>query len=258
MPDSSQPYIEFAHVSKSFGDQPVLHDVSFDVQRGETVAVLGRSGVGKSVTLKHILGFLRPDEGEVYVAGQDVTKMSEAELGEMRRRVTMVFQSGALFDSLTAGENVAYPMRERALRATEELDEDTLYERVKQLLGLVDLEDVEDVMPAGLSTGMKRAVAIARALAAAPEAILYDEPTTMVDPLMAHTVGDLMLKLKRQRGLTSVVVTHDTKLARKLADRVVFLAEGRVAFFGPMRDLNSSPDPLIKEFIELDAMTLRK
>ncbi len=254
----SEPYVEFAHVSKSFGEQPVLQDVSFDVQRGETIAVLGRSGVGKSVTLKHILGFLAPDEGEVHVNGQNVGKMTEAELTEMRRKVTLVFQSGALFDSLTVAENVAYPLRERAIRADASLGESDIEDRVRQLLGLVDLENVEELMPSDLSTGMKRAVAIARALAAAPEAILYDEPTTMVDPLMAHTVGDLILKLKRRRGLTSVVVTHDMKLARKLADRVVFLAEGRVAFFGPMSELDSCPDPLIQEFIQLDELSIEK
>ena len=258
MQNASEPYIQFVHISKSFGDQAVLQDVSFDVRRGETVAVLGRSGVGKSVTLKHILGFLQPDQGEVYVSGIDVAKMNGFELSEMRQRVTMVFQSGALFDSLTVGENVAYPLRERALRERNGLDEDAIQERVEQLLGLVDLDNVGDLMPADLSTGMKRAVAIARALAAAPEAILYDEPTTMVDPLMAHTVGDLILKLKRKRGLTSVVVTHDVRLARKLADRVVFLAEGRVAFFGPMNEIDSCPDPFIKEFVQLDEISLSK
>ncbi|HEV2418968.1 MAG TPA: ATP-binding cassette domain-containing protein [Terriglobia bacterium] len=254
----TESYIEFAHVSKSFGEQPVLQDVSFDVRRGETVVVLGRSGVGKSVTLKHILGFLMPDEGEVRVNGQNVEKMTEAELTEMRRKVTLVFQSGALFDSLTVAENVAYPLRERSMRSDADLGEEKIEESVRQLLGLVDLENVEELMPSDLSTGMKRAVAIARALAAAPEAILYDEPTTMVDPLMAHTVGELILKLKRRRGLTSVVVTHDMKLARKLADRVVFLAEGRVAFFGPMSEMDSCPDTLIQEFIELDELSLEK
>lgn len=253
----SEPYIEFAHVSKSFGEQPVLQDVSFDVRRGETVVVLGRSGVGKSVTLKHILGFLMPDEGEVRVNGQNVERMTETELTEMRRKVTLVFQSGALFDSLTVAENVAYPLRERSMRSDAGLSEEKIEESVRQLLGLVDLENVEELMPSDLSTGMKRAVAIARALAAAPEAILYDEPTTMVDPLMAHTVGELILKLKRRRGLTSVVVTHDMKLARKLADRVVFLAEGRAAFFGPMSEMDSCPDLLIQEFIQLDELVLK-
>ncbi|MGH9354016.1 MAG: ABC transporter ATP-binding protein [Terriglobia bacterium] len=255
---SSEPYVEFAHVSKSFGEQPVLQDVSFSVERGETVAVLGRSGVGKSVTLKHILGFLLPDEGEVRVNGQNVGKMTEAELTEMRRKVTLVFQSGALFDSLTVAENVAYPLRERAMRAHANLGEDDIEDHVRQLLGLVDLENVEELMPSDLSTGMKRAVAIARALAAEPEAILYDEPTTMVDPLMAHTIGELILKLKRRRGLTSVVVTHDMKLARKLADRVVFLAEGRVSFFGPMCEMDSCADPLFQEFIQLDELSLER
>lgn len=255
---ASEPYIVFAHVSKAFGEQHVLRDVSFDVRRGETVVVLGRSGVGKSVTLKHILGFLMSDEGEVRVNGQNVEKMTEAELTEMRRKVTLVFQSGALFDSLTVAENVAYPLRERSMRSDADLSEEKIEESVRQLLGLVDLENVEELMPSDLSTGMKRAVAIARALAAAPEAILYDEPTTMVDPLMAHTVGELILKLKRRRGLTSVVVTHDMKLARKLADRVVFLAEGRVAFFGPMSEMDSCRDPLIQEFIELDELSLEK
>lgn len=249
-------FIRFDRVWKSFGDQLVLQDVSFDVRAGETVAVLGRSGVGKSVTLKHILGFLKPDKGEVEVAGRNVVQMTEAELIEMRRHVTMVFQSGALFDSLTAGENVAYPLRERALREPVLRDEGQIEAQVDQLLSLVDLGEARDLMPSDLSTGMKRAVAIARALAANPEAILYDEPTTMVDPLMAQTVGDLILKLKRQRGLTSIVVTHDMRLARKLADRVVFLVEGRVAFFGPTSAMKASPDPVIQDFIELDEISL--
>jgi phospholipid/cholesterol/gamma-HCH transport system ATP-binding protein len=166
----------------------------------------------------------------------------------------MVFQSGALFDSLTAGENVAYPLRERAERGSG-MGEDQIQARVDELLALVEVESVRDLMPSDLSTGMKRAVAIARALAAEPEAILYDEPTTMVDPLMAQTIGDLILKLKRQTGLTSVVVTHDMKLARKLADRVVFLVDGRVSFFGPIKDLDASPEPIVQDFIRLDEVS---
>jgi len=189
-----QPYIEFVHVSKAFDDQPVLVDVSFEVRRGEMVVVLGRSGVGKSVALKHILGFLQPDEGRVFVAGREVSAMTEAELMDVRRRVTMVFQSGALFDSLTVGENVAYPLRERAERGLA-LSEDQIQARVDELLARVELAEMRDLMPADLSTGMKRAVAIARALAAKPEANNYDEPTTMVDHLMALTIGDLILNL---------------------------------------------------------------
>ena len=252
---NGQPYIQFLNVYKAFDEFSVLVDVSFEVERGEMVVVLGRSGVGKSVTLKHILGFLQPDDGRVLVAGNDVSTMAEEDLFEVRRRVTMVFQSGALFDSLTAGENVAYPLRERVARG-EDLEEEAIQARVDELLSLVDLQEVRDLMPSDLSTGMKRAVAIARSLAADPEAILYDEPTTMVDPLMAQTIGDLILKLKKQTGLTSVVVTHDMKLARKLADRVVFLAEGKVAYFGPMRELDGSGEGVIQDFIRLDEVSL--
>jgi phospholipid/cholesterol/gamma-HCH transport system ATP-binding protein len=254
---SEHPYIQFLHVYKSFEEEPVLVDVSFEVRRGEMVVVLGKSGVGKSVTLKHILGFMHPDSGQVFVAGKQVSRMREKDLMEIRRRITMVFQSGALFDSLTVGENVAYPLRERAERGLE-MDEAAIQARVDELLALVELEGVRELMPADLSTGMKRAVAIARALAAEPEAILYDEPTTMVDPLMALTIGDLILKLKRQTGLTSVVVTHDMKLARKLADRVVFLVDGKVAFFGPMNQLDGSSEPVVQEFIQLDEVSFLK
>lgn len=251
-----EPYIEFLHVYKSFNSQPVLEDVTFDVKRGEVVAVLGRSGVGKSVTLKHILGFLKPDEGEVFVGGAEVSTLDEAELMEVRRRVTMVFQSGALFDSLTVGENVAYPFREREARGFP-MSEDEIQLRVNDLLGKVELEDVRDLMPADLSTGMKRAVSIARALAAEPECILYDEPTTMVDPLMAHTLSELILKLKNRTGLTSVVVTHDMKLARKLADRVVFLVDGKVGFFGTIAEMDRSTVPMVQEFIQLDEVSFQ-
>jgi len=252
---NGQPYIQFLNVYKSFDELPVLVDVSFEVKRGEMVVVLGRSGVGKSVTLKHILGFLQPDEGRVLVAGRDVSTMAEQDLFEVRRRVTMVFQSGALFDSLTVGENVAYPLRERVARG-KSLDEDAIQARVDELLSLVDLQELRDLMPSDLSTGMKRAVAIARSLAAEPEAILYDEPTTMVDPLMAQTIGDLILKLKKQTGLTSIVVTHDMKLARKLADRVVFLVDGRVAYFGPVSQIDDSDEQVIQDFIRLDEVSL--
>ncbi len=256
-PPSRTAYIDFRHVYKAFNGTPVLDDVSFDVKRGEMVAVLGRSGVGKSVTLKHILGFLKPDAGEVFVGGREVSILSEEELMDVRRHVTMVFQSGALFDSLTVGENVAYPLRERALRGLS-VTEDEIQARVHDLLAHVEQGGMEDLMPPDLSTGMKRAVAIARALAAEPECILYDEPTTMVDPLMAQTLGDLILKTKRQKGLTSVVVTHDVKLARKLADRLVFLVDGRVAFFGTVPEMDRSDVPMVKEFIELDEVSFLK
>ncbi len=245
----SEHYIEFRGVSKAFDDHLVLDDVSFFVDRGETCVILGRSGVGKSVTLKHIMGFLKPDEGRVIVAGEDITDWSEDQLAEIRRKVTMVFQSGALFDSLTVAENIAFPLENRP-----DLDPDQIEARVRELEEMLEVTEFADKLPAELSTGTKRAVAIARALAQDPEAILFDEPTTMVDPLMAAHTGDLILKLKEKFRKTSVVVTHDTHLAKKLADRVVFLHEGRVAFFGPWAEFESTSDPFLRNFRLLDEL----
>ena len=178
----SDVYIEFDHVSKSFDDRKVLDDVSFDVERGETCVIMGRSGVGKSVTLKHILGFLKPDSGRIRVAGEDITDWGERELAGLRRRVTMVFQSGALFDSLTVAENIAFPLESR-----EGWTEEEIAARVAELLAMLEISQLADKLPSEISTGTKRAVAIARALADDPEAILYDEPTTMVDPIWPRT-----------------------------------------------------------------------
>ena len=241
----SDHYLEFQNVSKSFDDHAVLHDVSFFVDRGETAVIMGRSGVGKSVSLKLLLGFLQPDEGQIIVAGQDVTNYTEAQFAAVRRRVTMVFQSGALFDSLTVAENVAFPLTVNGNNVTEE----QLQRRVEELLEMLEVSQFADRLPADLSTGTKRAVAIARALAEDPEGILYDEPTTMVDPLMASHVSDLILKLKEKFHKTSVVVTHDTHLAKKLADRVIFLQEGRVSFFGTWAELENSADPFLRLFL---------
>src|SRR5205807_7680528 len=214
-PTREGPYIQFQHVSKAFGDKHVLSDVSFEVNTGETVCILGRSGVGKSVALQHILGFLKPDSGRVIVAYEDITDMEERELERIRKKVTMVFQNGALFDSLSVGENVAFPLRERG-----ELSEEEIYQIVDGLLEMVGVREMRDILPSELSTGMKRSVAIARALAAQPEAVLYDEPTTMVDPLQGALLGDLIAKLKLQLKLTTVVVTHHMKLAKKLSTRI--------------------------------------
>src|SRR5216683_1880557 len=252
MPDTVQrPYIEFREVTKAFGEKAVLDRVSFDVMPGETVCILGRSGVGKSVSLQLLMGFLKADSGRVIVAGEDVTDFSEQEMEEIRKKVTMVFQNGALFDSLTVGENVAFPLREK-----RELSEEQIYQVVDGLLEMVGVKEMRDLLPSDLSTGMKRSVAIARALSAQPECVLYDEPTTMVDPLMGNLLGDLIARLKLQLHLTSVVVTHDMRLAKKLADRVVFLYEGRAIFFGPYKDMEKSNEPIIQEFLELDELKL--
>jgi phospholipid/cholesterol/gamma-HCH transport system ATP-binding protein len=224
-----------------------LVDVSLHVNSGETVAIIGRSGVGKSVTLSHIMGFLKPDSGRVIVAHEDITDFSEAELRRIRKKVTMVFQSGALFDSLTVAENILF-----SLELREDYDAQNKQDVVDGLLRMVDLAEYGEAYPGDISTGFKRAVAIARALAAQPECILYDEPTTMVDPIMSAHMASLMLRLKRQLRLTSIVVTHDLGLMREVADRVVVLHEGRVIFFGPTQDLETSQHPHIQEFLELD------
>ena len=239
-------YIEFRHVYKTF-DKPVLVDSNFYVDPGQTVAIIGRSGVGKSVSLAHIMGFLKPDSGRVIVAHEDITDFKEQELNRIRRKVTMVFQSGALFDSLTVGENVLF-----SLELREDYDKQNKEDVVSGLLKMVDLWEERDTYPGDLSTGYRRAVAIARALAAQPQCVLYDEPTTMVDPIMSDHLTTLMLRLKQQLQLTSVVVTHDLDLMNRVADAVVFLDKGCVAFFGPPAELYRSKEPIIQEFLELD------
>jgi len=245
------PYIAFEDVYKSFGEFVVLQGVSFFVNPGETLCILGRSGVGKSVALQILMGFLKPDSGTVLVAGQDIAGLSEREMQEVRRKVTMVFQNGALFDSISVGENVAFPLRERG-----DMEEDQILQVVKGLLEMVGVAGMENMLPSDLSTGMKRSVAIARALAAQPTAVLYDEPTTMVDPLMAHLLGDLIQRLKMQMHLTSIVVTHDMRFAEKLADRLVFLHEGTVRFFGTTEEMRASDDVVLREFFSMDELVL--
>jgi phospholipid/cholesterol/gamma-HCH transport system ATP-binding protein len=248
---SPDPIISFSHVGISFDGRVVLEDVSFFVNRGQTLCILGRSGVGKSVALRILMGFLKPDEGSVHVEGQEITSLDEEGMRAIRKRVTMVFQNGALFDSLSVRENVAFPLRERG-----GLSEEQVQERVDLLINVVGAEDVADALPASLSTGRKRAVAIARALAAEPEVVLYDEPTTMVDPIIARRLGDLIEILKRQMGKTSIVVTHDMRIAERLADMVLFLHQGRVQFFGPVSDFVDSSDPHIQQFLALYAYVL--
>ncbi len=221
------PYIEFKDVSKSFGDNRVLDDVSFKAMPEETLCILGRSGVGKSVSLHHIMGFLKPDSGRVIVAYEDITDYPEPELERIRKKVTMVFQNGALFDSLSVGENVAFPLRER-----RELSEEQIYQIVDGLLEMVGVKEMRD------------------------ECVLYDEPTTMVDPLMAQLLGDLIERLKIQLHLTSVVVTHDMRLAKKLGDRIVFLHEAKVLFIGTYPEMEKCKEPIVQEFLRLDELKL--
>ena len=238
------PYIEFKDVSKAFGENCVLDHVSFDVIAGETVCILGRSGVGKSVTLQNIMGFLKPDTGRVIVAGEDITDYAEPDLQRIRKKVTMVFQNGALFDSLTVGENVAFPLRERG-----DLKEEQIFQIVDGLLEMVGVKEMREQLPSDLSTGMKRSVAIARALAAQPECVLYDEPTAGLDPVVSDSINRLIRRLQKRLGVTSIVVTHDMKSAFHLADHIAYLHEGRIYFYGTPAELEISTDPLIQDFM---------
>jgi phospholipid/cholesterol/gamma-HCH transport system ATP-binding protein len=247
--EQSPYYFEFRDVCKGFDGRTVLDHVSFHVKRGETCVIMGRSGVGKSVSLKHIMGFLKADSGEIFIDGQEVTDWTEEEFQAVRRRVSMVFQSGALFDSLTVAENIAFPLEDAAGLTDEDIEE-----YVQKLARTLEVDDVLGKLPGELSTGARRAVAIARALAQNPEAILYDEPTTMVDPIMVAHMSDLILRLKEAFHKTSIVVTHDTHLAKKLADSVVFLQDGKVSFFGPWKKFEDSKDAFLQNFLAQDEL----
>jgi phospholipid/cholesterol/gamma-HCH transport system ATP-binding protein len=242
-PGKTTNYFEFRDVSKAFDDHVVLNHVSIAVKKGDTCVIMGRSGVGKSVSLKLILGFLKPDSGRIFIDGQDVTDFSEKQFEEVRRRVSMVFQSGALFDSLSVADNIAFPLEDQPGLTGEDIDA-----YVDKLAHVLEVDGVLDKLPGELSTGLRRAVAIARALAQNPEAILYDEPTTMVDPIMAGHMGDLIARLKNAFHKTSIVVTHDTHLAKKLADKVVFLQDGTATVFESWAEFENSKDPFFHNF----------
>jgi phospholipid/cholesterol/gamma-HCH transport system ATP-binding protein len=242
-------FFEFRDVSKAFDERIVLNHVSFTVKKGQTCVIMGRSGVGKSVSLKHLMGFLKPDSGRIFIDGQDVTDFTEKEFAVVRRKVTMVFQSGALFDSLSVADNIAFPLEGQSGLTPEDIDA-----YVNKLAHMLEVDEVLDKLPGELSTGNRRAVAIARALAQNPEAILYDEPTTMVDPIMAAHMGDLIARLKKAFHKTSVVVTHDTHLAKKLADKVVFLQDGKSTVFESWAAFENSEDPFFHNFLMQDEL----
>jgi phospholipid/cholesterol/gamma-HCH transport system ATP-binding protein len=241
----SEPIISLRAVSKAFAAKQVLVNASLDIARGELVAVLGASGSGKSVTLKMINGLIPPDEGEVIVLGHEVHRLSEKQLTPLRRRVSYLFQGGALFDSMTVFDNVAFPMREHL-----ELDRDALRDRVHALLSMVELDDVENLAPSELSGGMRKRVAVARALALEPEIILYDEPTTGLDPVTGETIARLILDLDHRLGVTSVVVTHDIPLVVRVAERVVFLENGRFGFSGTVAEARDQRTGAVSGFFK--------
>jgi len=241
---SERPYIRCRGLEKAFGTKPVLRGLTLDVPAGETLVVLGGSGSGKSVLLKHMNALLIPDAGEVEVDGVVLQGLDEDALVPVRRNVAMLFQQGALFDSLTVGENIAYPLREHRL-----LPPGAIPGRVRQALEMVDLAGSERLMPAELSGGMRKRAALARALVLEPRALLYDEPTTGLDPVVAAKINHLIRDVQRRLGVSSVVVTHDLGSAFLVADRIAFLHEGRIRFIGTPDEARASRDPFLHEFL---------
>jgi phospholipid/cholesterol/gamma-HCH transport system ATP-binding protein len=238
------PLVEFKNVKKRFVHLVVLDGVSFQVEREESVVVIGASGSGKSVLLKHIVGLLRPDDGEVYFDGVRIDPLPESELMPIRRRCGFLFQMSALFDSLTVGENVAFPLQEHTKKSKEEIAE-----IVRQKLAMVGLTGIEKKMPGELSGGQKKRVALARAIALDPELILYDEPTTGLDPIRADVINELIIKTQRELHTTSITVTHDMNSAFKVADRIVMIHEGKLIFDGTPDQIRSTDNPTVKRFV---------
>jgi phospholipid/cholesterol/gamma-HCH transport system ATP-binding protein len=242
-----EPFIRFRGVKKTFGTKRIYTDLTLDLVHGETITVMGASGSGKSVMLKMLIGLLKPDAGEILVDGQDVTKMDEAALTEVRRRIAYLFQGAALFDSLTVGENVAYGLREQFW---DKMRNEEILARVEQSLAMVGLPGIESMRPSDLSGGMKKRVGLARTLALQPEVILYDEPTTGLDPINTARINHLIKAIQRALKLTSVVVTHDMGTAFSVSDRLVMIGKGRVLLVGTKEDFRKTTNPAVRDFIE--------
>ncbi len=237
--------IRLVNVHKSFGTKHVLRGFSLDVSEGETMVVIGGSGTGKSVAIKHIVGLLDPDEGTVFVDGQEVPKLSRNEVYELRAHIGYVFQFAALFDSLTVAQNVAMGLKKQTHLTSGEVKS-----RVSEALALVDLLNIEDRYPAELSGGMRKRVGIARAIARKPKYMLYDEPTTGLDPVTASVIDQLMIRLRERLSVTSIVITHDMKSAYAVGSRIAMLHEGRIRQVGTVEEIQQSTDPIVRQFIE--------
>ncbi len=240
----TEPVFVVSGLRKRYGDKVILDGLDFEIDRGETFVILGRSGSGKSVTLRLLNGLEKPDSGRVVFDGTEISALAESELFPVRRRMAMLFQSGALFDSMTVLENVAFPMREHT-----SIDDLEIAERVAAKLALVGLEGIEDRLPSALSGGMKKRVALARSLALDPEVVLFDEPTTGLDPITSATIANLVRSSQRQLGATFVVVTHDIPLARRVGDRIAFLDGGRFRFQGTWEQADATDDRLLAAFL---------
>jgi len=237
--------IELRGVWKSFDTQMVLRGVDLTIREGETHVVIGRSGCGKSVMLKHLVGLYKPDRGKVYVDGEDITAFDENELFRVRRKFGFLFQGAALLDSLTVGENVGLGLVELSTHSP-----DQIRCIVAEKLAMVGMAGTEDYMPADLSGGMKKRVGLARAIAMEPEIILYDEPTTGLDPIMSDSINELIISLRHELNITSIVVTHDMSSVRKVADRIAMLHDGIIMFSGTVEDMNMTDDPIVRQFVE--------
>ena len=239
------PKIEFRHVQKSFNGVAFLHDVNLSVESGETLVIIGRSGSGKSVMLKHMVGLIRPDSGIVLIDGENITGMKERDMFRVRRKFGFLFQGAALLDSLTVGENVGLGLVELTGLPPERIEK-----VVAEKLALVGLRGIEQAMPSDLSGGMRKRVGLARSIAMEPEIILYDEPTTGLDPVMSDSINGLIVRLREQLSITSVVVTHDMTSVRRVADRVAMLYEGTIIFVGTVPEMDASEEPVIRQFVE--------
>jgi phospholipid/cholesterol/gamma-HCH transport system ATP-binding protein len=242
--DNNTSAIRLQAVSKSFGDQRVLDRLDLELARGETMTVLGRSGTGKSVMLKLIIGLQKPDSGEIEIGGEKITTLPLGELNRVRKDVGFLFQHSALYDSLTVEENVAFPLRRHTAMSDGELRN-----RVRELLARVGMEDAAHKMPADISGGMKKRVGLARALALDPEIMLLDEPTAGLDPITASEINELIRELRKERKISSLVVTHDMRSVEEVADRVAILNEGSIVIEGTLKDLKQSDDPFVSEFM---------
>jgi len=240
--------IEVSQIKKSFGDQVVLNSVSFSVNEGESVAIIGRSGTGKSVLIKHLVGLLSPDEGSVSVDGKDLVGMTERQLLGVRQKFGMLFQSAALFDSMSVRDNIAFPLQRSGLNDVLEIDR-----RVKEVLGLVELPGVEKKMPSELSGGMQKRVGLARAIVHRPQIILYDEPTTGLDPVVADSIDQLMMRVRDHYKVTSIVITHDMRCARRMGQRIIYLRDGQVYLDALADEVFNSNDPQVARFIRGEA-----